>query len=419
LSTNYTWTTSQTSTTSLLTAFPITPAAFCETLTSTAGGHTATWSQGGPLYYLGNQFGMWRGSVNLVVKFAKTDSHTGRLQITFTPNNLSSNTTPTLLTGLLAMRTVVDIRESNEIRLNLPFMVENSFLPTPTPSGYLDILVLNELRAPSICSQSIDFLMFFSGGDDFEYANPTGGSSYSPLSPQMGGCEVIVDEGIGGMSVASRSTVFAEHSVGEVFTSVRQLLSRYSYVGINGALGSTPNVAYFPWSSGVSRFDLGSGAVAGPQLGGDIYSYIANMYTFYRGGMRVIFQDTAQVTQIAVANLTPVTTTPVGSVSVSSWAPTGSYYATGKPVLSNIGICSGDANIGVYQAEVPYMSYMKASFVTNISNANALPVGDDSPLVRVQFSTPGSMAPVFLRSIREDHQFMYFLSCPPVIVNYV
>jgi len=418
LAANYTWTTSQTSTTSLLTKYAIAPASFCEVISISDGGHTASYAQGPPIFYLGNQFGMWRGSIDLVIKFAKTDSHTGRLQVTFTPNNFNANTTPDLYTGLLAMRTVVDIRTSNEIRLNLPFMVENSFLSTSVPSGYLDIVVLNELRAPSICSQSIDFLLFFSGGEDFEFANPSGAVSLSPFSPQMGGCDVIIDEGIGGMPIESRSTVFAEHSVGEVFTSVRQLLSRYSFVGTNASIGSVATLAYFPWNSGVVRFNTSTGAVATPTFGGDIYTYIANMYTFYRGGMRVIFQDATQVTTNVVANLEKTSARPVFSGGENSWAAAGAFTANGQLTLCNKGIHNGDANIGVYQAEVPYMSYMKASFVQNTMLNDLINIGDDTPLNVVRFSCPGACVPSLLRSIRDDFQFMYFLSCPPIVVSY-
>jgi len=155
------------------------------------------------------------------------------------------------------MRHIVDIREGSEVELLLPFYLGYNYVDLFTNSGQLDVQVLNELRAPETCSTAIDILVYFSGAEDIEFMGPTGniGASssavgYLPFYPQIGDLDVNV---IGGGNKPTFTTHNAEESGGEIFASIKQLLTRYSLLYEDTATTiSAGNAMYvWPWLKGV------------------------------------------------------------------------------------------------------------------------------------------------------------------------
>jgi hypothetical protein len=98
------------------------------------------------------------------------------LLVAFTPGT-SVSTTASITSSAYSLRTIVDIRTEDVVTFELPYLCFSDYLATNLDgsgsySGVLDIMVLNSLRAPESCSQSVKMQVFFSPGSDFELAAP-------------------------------------------------------------------------------------------------------------------------------------------------------------------------------------------------------------------------------------------------------
>jgi hypothetical protein len=145
-------------------------------------GHTIatisiTASHYAPFAYLANYFRYWRGSLNLTFKFVKTEFHSGRLLFTFNPSIAG---TVTYTSTDYTFREVVDIRESNEFTVTIPYIANTQYLQFTDSLGVCGFYVLNELVAPSTVNPDIEILMEINAGKDFEVAVPNEAPAYIP-----------------------------------------------------------------------------------------------------------------------------------------------------------------------------------------------------------------------------------------------
>ena len=263
-----------------------------------------------PFCYVSNIFANWRGGIVLTLKLVKTDYHSGRLLITWTPNDVSA-TTPTLATSAYSMRTIVDIREVTEIELTLPYMLDNPWQQFDLDMGQLDIFVLNTLQRPDTVGASIDCLVYYSAAPDFDLAAPNSVFNQA-YCPQSGDRSYLTDLDDGDVQCNDHSTLepqsddkpntkiagvigndtstipaIEEFTIGEKFTSVKQLIARYSrmYFSVN-TMDTATAFRMYPWSVGMV---LGTPAISTGSYLGDMYSYLAPGYALARGGMRYTF----------------------------------------------------------------------------------------------------------------------------------
>lgn len=416
-----------------LTNFAICPSLLYAQTTKAVGAHTATIRFGGPMYYLSSQFNLYRGSINVTFKFAKTEYHTGRLLITFTPT-IGFTAAPTLATSMLALREIIDLRVSNSVTFNLPYMVESNYLNMSQGIGNLDVYILNELRHPETASSAIDILVFVEGGDDLEYAFPVNTTPLAPFTCQggnveEGGSAELINEGIGNGTIHSLTTRYAQESIGEQFLSVKQLLNRNSLIMDTTSSGSSTSFTFWPWARAIVFMTSGTGVLNSAAVGWDIYSRIAPMYAYFRGGMRVLVR-TAQVdtsnsgrNNTVVTNLAPITlgttnTTGAGtSYETSAYTMTQTPYAT-LPNNGNQGYSVANAGVGMLSVHVPYYSRCGASLNCAQTTANVVPNDISQPTTGVNFSSTQAFTTLsYYRSVKDDFQFQYFICCPPVFVS--
>lgn len=125
-----------------------------------------------PIAYFSNLFAFYRGSIRLTFKIVKTEFHSGRLLIGFSP---SFGTDPTSTNSDLdyTHREILDIRLSNEITMTFPYASTRPWLPVTQTYGKVYINVLNDLRAPSNVSPTLNILVEVSAAPDFEFSVPT------------------------------------------------------------------------------------------------------------------------------------------------------------------------------------------------------------------------------------------------------
>lgn len=431
--TKFTWASTDVSGTTLK-GLSVVPTTFYEPGVTTLSGTVANWASHTPFSYLSKFFIYWRGSIEITLKIVKTDFHSGRLLITFTPLN-SPTTTPTVQSSILALREIVDIRTQSEIKLRLPYLLASKYTATNASSGILEVKVLNELKNPETCSSTVNILVYASAGPDFELANP-GNLTTKPnitFVPQVGGVDpdtdqTIIDKTIGNIELPPLDTDYAAMCMGEMFTSIKQLMSRYSPIVTAGAItGSAAGAFGFaPFALPNVTLDP-SGVLLKPIAGYDALAAFANGYAFYRGSVNVMttYQFTgAQATTTASMQLYPLSGKNGAAIVDQSTSYNALFSNTGDPTgtfvgCQNSGIQSFDHGPGIMEAKVPYYCPMHMTPVDPLASTSAAPSGFADPASYLAISTTGGGSPTYklYRSASDEYQLGYFLGFLPLFID--
>jgi hypothetical protein len=427
---NFTWSTTHVSG-DLLYTLDVSPSVLGFASTISLGGHTVSITTGPPVYYLGTRFSLWRGTVCFQLELAKTDFHTGRLEITFTPGT-GSFTSPDTTTSAYSLREILDVSNSGSICLELPYLVADQYLATSTPSGRLNIRVLNPLRCPETASGTVDGLIIAAGGSNFELACPKNRGVKQTFKAQMEGTVSDKKVEAGGILCGGSTldTTYASESIGELFSSVKQLLNRNNRVFSTAAPFSATQYNINPWFTCTTSL-TGAGVIQGPVLGGDMQSFIMMMYGYYKGDARLTMVPSTSAASAAHYNPNQI----VVARAETMYVPTnGIYESTGASigmltttvnwpyVDETDGSCSVSVvqnNMGAFSVLTPYLSKAKASRVSVTSTTSPATVDKSTPCMCVCVNSPSIGSTTLLyRSFADDFQLMYYVGCPPVITGY-
>ncbi len=419
------------------------PTMLYNTKTDVVSTHTTIGKYTAPLCYLSQIFQQWRGSIHVTLKFAKTQMHSGRLQITWTPTN-SFTTAPTISTGSYALRTIVDIRNEDEITLELPFLVLADYLSCDSSanstSGNLDIVVLNDLRAPESCADNIDMLMFFSAGDDFEFAAAkTYTDGCLPYVPQSGELELEM-HGVGqdlalptvvagGITVVKDSVLHASRCVGEKVMSIKNLLNRNSVIQGTSTRITWNGGNYWikPWFVSAWNMDPVTGGVNAPAIGYDAFNYLAPMYAFVRGGARISimnYSDTRHATTVLPTVKFNSQQQPIGQLAAADYvsvATTNTVTPYGGQVLApSVPMNTVDTK-GFALQDIPYYNRYPFSLITYYNGTDTPAVDRSTPESVFILSSSSSLSNggfLLQRSFMDDMQLTFFVGCPPIAMSY-
>lgn len=124
-------------------------------------------------------FELWRGSINLTFKFAKTQFHSGRIIFVWYNANLSSIPAP--YTTDLAKNPAIqfDLHDKFEIDINIPYLQATPWLNIHSQdstfkrnNGFMAVYVINTLQAAPSASTTIETVVECRAGADFEVAIP-------------------------------------------------------------------------------------------------------------------------------------------------------------------------------------------------------------------------------------------------------
>lgn len=265
-----------------------------------------------PFGYISRLFRHWRGSFDLTFKFVKTDFHSCRIVISFTPASSPSALFPTLTETALVLRDIVDIRTDKEITVNVPYLIERNYLDTlnygasgdnlsNAISGTLNVHILNTLQAPQTCAQSMQVLVYVAGGDDLDFACLVPHENAFPVIPKATDtfAEIKVDndyvlqDGIGGGEIVRSSRENNLSSMADPFASMKQLLNVMTPLSQTASINPTTGPGpIHQWTYAQHSFGINSikadGSVTSPLLSGDFVDYVSTGYALYRGGMRVM-----------------------------------------------------------------------------------------------------------------------------------
>jgi hypothetical protein len=225
------------------------------------------------------------------IKIAKTDYHSGRLLIAFSPID-PRFPTPLMSIGNSAYthRMIVDVRETNEISFTIPFISEAPYLKKGDDVGIFYIFVMDVLKAPEIVSPDIELLCEVSGGEDLEWFGPTSFADipYYPSAPQMAPFDpcATVDQVIGGASQVQQD--FAQFCPGERVNSFRELSKVYNFISPKTGAASTQALNLIPYMANVCNYG-GASIVSLPAYRTDLYTHLASIFLLSRGSVKFRF----------------------------------------------------------------------------------------------------------------------------------
>lgn len=408
--------------------------------------HSTLVRYGGPLFYLANVHELYRGSIKVNIRIVKTNFHSGKLLIVYTPTS-GAYTAPTISNSALSIRQVVDIRELGEITLTLPYMAASEYLNvhnatglSETIMGQLSVIVLNQLRNPETVSDIVDLIVTYTAGDDFEFALPCApsyGQDIEHAIPWGLPCELdeelvaqssgtIVDAGIGDTKQMTRGNRNSENCIGETVSSIKQLINRYSFS--NSDITTVTNPEFYPWYMSIATIDYTTGSVGAPNPSIDALSYFAPMYLFCRGSVRMLYAPLG-----IVANQTLVwgalTTTNQSNTSTlikyviaghgnpgGFQQPLNLYTDFRNQIINSVTV--NTLTDGYCHLRVPYQSRYPVALV-NMGKYNSMSTTGYEPSTRLCLNRSLGTAPLGSgvgRSAGEDFQFLYFINCPGLIV---
>lgn len=245
-----------------------------------------------PLKFVSNFFRYFRGSIKFRFKFVKTEFHSGRLLIAFSPSAaIDPVGTPSLADTQYLHREIIDLRNCNETEIVCPYVSLESYKQTDDNAdntGSIHIYVLDKLIAPSTVSNSIKILVEVAGGDDIEFAVPDHNRAYPTqvASYQMGDSTQC---GFNSTSFGGKQTddiVTASACIGERITSFRQLLKVPCFSAVtSSANGDIPFAAFNPFAIVVGYYDTTNYTVTYTYP--DIFSMVGSCFALQRGSVRV------------------------------------------------------------------------------------------------------------------------------------
>lgn len=368
-------------------------------------GYTANYKDKSPLCYFSNFFRYWRGSIKIRMKAVKTDFHSGRLLVCYTPGSV---TTPTLDQTDFLLREIVDLREKSEWEFTLPFASTRQYhtvgyadtTAPADPVGKFYIFVLNTLQAPDTCSGNVQILLEASGGDDFEVAVP------QPLT-QSGGEWVVPYSNSTWSSAQMASVDHSAYCMGESVKSLYQLLKRD--VPAAAIANGTGTYALGPFY--LNSLSASSGTSLTLQFIQDYFNAFSQCFMYSRGGVRIkIRRLSAQSVQYDMR----VTYNP----------QPGNFGSTTNSTIIALVSAPGTAQVLGAQGQRTFLDVEIPGYAPNFMRLNRTATDNSNPTVD-QYTPIGHVVVSALttdsdniyRSVADDFQLGYFIGTPAVFIN--
>lgn len=410
-----------------------------------------------PVAFLATFFTMWRGSIKLKFKFVKTEFHSGRLSFAFYPqdeNYYAGN-------AAYVNRVIVDIRESSEVELIIPYIARTPWLNTQggnTTTGKVVVSVVDPLIAPATVSNYVTVLAEASGGDDFELSVP-GGFEFTPtvMSPQSGfgsNDSKILRATIGNSVVSTDPLISTSLCIGEKITSFRPFLRRFNPIS-QSSVGNLPSTIFNLNKSEVTIIPdaiiASNGAMVVQNFRADSYSIIGSCYCLSRGGVRIrdvidfglYSQSVSSASGYEVVDAVSITNTsaalltgPPGEQDCIVYEiPTSNYVSTEqgtmKPVVMQnmrynnsltveipqytMGYARCVADIIIYSGET--MTQRDKYLGGDTSSSTKAVVRINTPNLRTPAGLTGYSLHNLYRAAADDASFSVFISVPPMAFN--
>jgi hypothetical protein len=195
--------------------------------------------------WLSSWFGFWRGSIRFRLLFSKTKLHGGRFVFiwdyrptaryilstpgaNYTPPSLNIYLPADITAAHPDNKVVIDIRESSDVEIIVPYLAPLSMWPTTGGIGSWGLYMLDPLNHPSTTANYVDVAIEVSMGPDFQLAAYRSSpfipdDNMTPLLAQSGNVDYSGLQQLGAADDAA-SVELLNATMGEIVTSIKQPL---------------------------------------------------------------------------------------------------------------------------------------------------------------------------------------------------
>lgn len=313
------------------------------------------------LFYWGQMFRFWRGSIRYRFTFAKSKMHGGRVIVNFAPGTYPTDDVTQLLGGPLTYQVadygtngpnpfgysaVFNLKDGNVFEFDVPYISPKPFVTFTNSIGVVSMHIVDALQASSVVSSSIGVLVEVKGLSDFELADPK-----SPIYPVHIGATPVFQSGrMLGSQVVDE---LCEHTVGECITSAKQLIQMPKWV--LSAVNSTSKYGMIvqPW---FYQPRIVPGTTAPTAFPYDSFGFGGNVskaFAFVKGGTDIhIYPNQENPTGKAFVMVRQLPNTT--NVSTSTGAPGQMPFSNNALILNSSGVLH--ARLPAYQNLVRYFS---------------------------------------------------------------
>lgn len=392
------------------------------------------------LAYIARMFDFWSGSIKFKLRFVKTKFHSGRLRVSIVPMGIVGATVKAFDANKCKSY-IIDLKEKSEFEFSVPYTFNapmmptgggssNNSIPVAPAHSVVVITVLNELVTPStLVSDTVNVIVEKAGGDDIAFHVPrrvNGVTIYTddgvppPPPPSIKKTYAQMDVGREDVQMGNDSPVQlfnSEYStnptdslgcVGETIVSARQLLKRFQPVGTL----DLPNVVVSPYV--VKTFTTLD--FPATDIYTDYYSWIAPLFAFMRGGMRIkcFYLGTSESNDLLERVL-------LGKVQGQD--PNTSLLAASTTVpghLTDSNIPNVPMRDGCLEFEVPYYNqYPMVPVPFALLHAPTQNMGNPglSRCAYILSNASSTSERVMYRAVAEDFQLGFLIGTPPVYLK--
>jgi hypothetical protein len=386
-------------------------------------------------------FRLWRGDIIFRFTFAKTKFHGGRYMVSFNPKTAFATTTnvapttvdgPEIVAGLLqpyGHSQIMDLRDGNVFEFLVPYSNEAPYVSFMSGIGSLSVSCMDPLQANASVTPTVPFMVEVAGGENFELADYAGNyfvaSHLGTIYEQSGELPAAPNA-----LVQAATTSASQHTIGERFTSAKQLIMVPSY-NTGTVSGSTtvntfvPPWWYYPGGAQVGVFPLTNPINAATSYLGCGYTpgYLASMYAFVRGSTDFHVYPAGSSTgsrMLAIAEQFPAESS-YGNVTRTDYQGRTNTASTPKVIA-----CDGSplhVRWPAYQTVVRVLRHLLADnlFTRVLGNSNfslALPsLGHGGRVVLQNISSTGSVTVMSFHAGDDATMSCYLGPMPIVIPN--
>jgi len=345
------------------------------------------------------------------------------LAVYFNPNPNGTQITPTLEESNYLLRTVVDLTNTTEFSLVVPYSNNSPWMQEGETMGRMAVRVLNPLQAPPTVMNTIEFLVEVSGGDDFEVNAPGPLSTTFKLQPivALNGAFVTQSAPIGksdtlGSAVitGSQQPTQAKFCHGERVASIYNVLKRFEAFTVFGDL--TTNMTWIrPFEINAMGRGWQQSDFSVSSAINDSFSLFSSAYAYSRGSanFRYMSGTFGELSRMSLIYDDRANRPFVGSMPLFApiWTYTNTTFSTSTD--------NGGVEISVPQyAELPMrLNRLNCATDTGPGAQNYCPPADEYGSVYAiewRTQTTPSKNHYFARSAGEDFQLGFFLGFPPV-----
>jgi len=369
-------------------------------------------------------FAYWNAEFILTFKFVRTQFHSGRLLFTYEPQfNSSAASSSTADSSSYLMRTIIDVREHNEIEIKIPFIYSSSWSDcdgSRNDIGKVTLSVLDPLVAASNVSTTVNILtevrtevVKFSGPRQNPFG-PVYASAY------QSGCSLGSLE-VGDGTSTPNDYLLESMTSGEVIQSFRQLVKRYGLLCSTPAISATTTCTVLPFATYVAQ-STGVGVVPtipSPLPTRDLFSTLSFLYANSRGGVRLMVLHKGFGSSGMVANWVDHVSTNAGAlascVTVVTESETNSLEFRGMlgPVINN--------NAAPTTIMIPQNTsrYSRSNGANLIASDQTYDYSNDADSAQLIIRGYGTVTTGYIfRAGADDCSFGNFCSIPPMTTFY-